>query len=232
MRRSCPRRSPSSRRGRRSPPPRRVRQRARGRGALEAGQRPWRACGDRATRGRRRARAEASLRGRSSSFDPAERALVTSPGTANTSRPSSSAKSAVISAPDRSLASTTTTASERPATIRFLAGEPPRRLRAGRVLGRDQSIAGDALRQLGVGTWVVPVDPAARGPPGRPAHVERAAMRLAVDSTREPAHDDEARRGQLAPEPSRDLPSVRAARPCSDNCDGRRAERSTLVPRR
>ena len=45
-----------------------------------------------------------------------------SPGTANTSRPSSSARSAVISAPLRSRASTTTVAAQSPATIRLRAG--------------------------------------------------------------------------------------------------------------
>ena len=45
-----------------------------------------------------------------------------SPGTASTSRPSSSAKSAVISAPLRSRASTTTVAAQSPAMIRLRAG--------------------------------------------------------------------------------------------------------------
>ena len=48
---------------------------------------------------------------------------VISPGTASTSRPSSSARSAVISAPLRSRASTTTVASASPATIRLRAGK-------------------------------------------------------------------------------------------------------------
>jgi DNA invertase Pin-like site-specific DNA recombinase len=48
---------------------------------------------------------------------------VISPGTANTSRPSSSARSAVINAPLRSRASTTTTARASSAMIRFLAGK-------------------------------------------------------------------------------------------------------------
>ena len=59
---------------------------------------------------------------RSKAFDPVETADVISPGTTITSRPSSSAKSAVISAPERSRASTTTVAAQRPAMIRFLAG--------------------------------------------------------------------------------------------------------------
>ena len=47
---------------------------------------------------------------------------VISPGTAKTSRPSSSAKSAVMSAPLRARASTTIVAAQRPATIRLRAG--------------------------------------------------------------------------------------------------------------
>ena len=54
---------------------------------------------------------------------PAESADVISPGTASTSLPSSSAKSAVISAPLRSRASTTTVASHSPAMIRLRAGK-------------------------------------------------------------------------------------------------------------
>ena len=54
---------------------------------------------------------------------PADSADVISPGTANTSRPSSSAKSAVISAPLRSRASTTIVAAQRPAMIRLRAGK-------------------------------------------------------------------------------------------------------------
>jgi hypothetical protein len=53
-----------------------------------------------------------------------EEGEVISPGTANTSRPSSSAKSAVIKAPERSRASTTTVARQSPAMILFLAGKP------------------------------------------------------------------------------------------------------------
>ena len=60
---------------------------------------------------------------RSSAFDPAETDEVISPGTTITSRPSSSAKSAVISAPERSRASTTTVAGQRPAMILLRAGK-------------------------------------------------------------------------------------------------------------
>ena len=57
------------------------------------------------------------------SFVPTLRADVISPGAAKTSRPSSSAKSAVIRAPDRSRASTTTVARARPAMILLRAGK-------------------------------------------------------------------------------------------------------------
>src|SRR5262245_26604014 len=58
---------------------------------------------------------------RNSAFVPAESADVISPGTVNTSRPSSSARSAVMRAPLRSRASTTTVAAASPAMIRFRA---------------------------------------------------------------------------------------------------------------
>ena len=54
---------------------------------------------------------------------PADSELVISPGTANTSRPSSSARSAVMRAPLRSRASTTTVAAHSPATMRLRAGK-------------------------------------------------------------------------------------------------------------
>ena len=53
---------------------------------------------------------------------PADSELVISPGTASTSRPSSSAKSAVMSAPLRSRASITRVARQSPAMILFRAG--------------------------------------------------------------------------------------------------------------
>ena len=54
---------------------------------------------------------------------PAESAEPISPGTAKTSLPSSSARSAVMSAPLRSRASTTTAAAQSPATMRLRAGK-------------------------------------------------------------------------------------------------------------
>jgi hypothetical protein len=60
---------------------------------------------------------------RRSAFVPADSDDVISPGTAKTSRPSSSAKSAVIRAPLFARASTTIVAAHRPATIRLRAGK-------------------------------------------------------------------------------------------------------------
>src|SRR5207237_7832944 len=59
---------------------------------------------------------------RSNALVPTDNELVISPGTANTSLPSSKAKSAVISAPLRSRASTTIVAAQSPAITRLRAG--------------------------------------------------------------------------------------------------------------
>ena len=145
----------------------------------------------------------------SRAFEPAESALVISPGTAKTSLPSSSAKSAVISAPLRSRASTTTDAEQRPATIRFRAGK---RHGAGSTPGAysetTRPLAADLSSELAVGRRVVAVDAAAEHGDGDPACLERAAMSFGIDSAREAADDDEAGRGELAREHSRDLPSI------------------------
>ncbi|MDX6414245.1 MAG: hypothetical protein QOH23_1655, partial [Gaiellaceae bacterium] len=60
---------------------------------------------------------------RKSSFAPADSDEVISPGTANTSLPSSSAKSAVINAPLRARASTTIVPTQSPAMILLRAGK-------------------------------------------------------------------------------------------------------------
>ena len=86
---------------------------------------------------------------------------------------------------------------------------PRRRLDARLVLGDDEARLADPARQLGVRRRVVAVDPAAEHGDRRAAAVERAAMRLAVDAPRHPAHDDETRSGQLARERARDRAAVR-----------------------
>ena len=62
---------------------------------------------------------------RINSRQPALAGLSALPGTANTSRPCSAAWVAVISAPLRAFASTTTTARHRPLMIRLRAGNMP-----------------------------------------------------------------------------------------------------------
>ena len=108
------------------------------------------------------ARASESAPSRSSSFVPLDKADVISPGTANTSRPSSSARSAVISAPLRSRASTTIVTADSPAMIRLRAGN---RHGAGSTRGAYSETAEPdsrmRARQLGMGRRVVAVDPAA-----------------------------------------------------------------------
>ena len=154
------------------------------------------------------------------SFVPADSADVISPGTAKTSRPSSSAKSAVISAPLRSLASTTTTAADSPAMIRFLAGK---RHGAGSTPGPysddDQAGLGDVAGEPPVRRRVVAVDAAAEHGDGRPARVERASVRLTVDPPRQSADDHEPGRRELACQRAGDVRAVRGARAGADDAD-------------
>ena len=128
----------------------------------------------------------------SSAFVPATASDVISPGTAKTSRPSSSARSAVISAPLRSRASTTTVAAQSPATMRLRAGN---RQGAGSTPGAYSETmrpaSRDATRELGVRGRIVAIDAAAEDGDRRPVRLERPAMRLGVDAAGEPAHDDE-----------------------------------------
>ena len=83
--------------------------------------------------------------------------------------------------------------------------EAPRRgLDSRRVLGDDQTVGRDPAGELRVRARIVAVDAAAENGDGRPAGVERAAVGLRVDPAGQAAHDDEAGRGQLAPEHARD----------------------------
>ena len=153
----------------------------------------------------------------SSPFVPHDSAEVISPGTANTSRPSSSARSAVISAPLRSRASTTTVAAARPATILLRAGK---RHGAGATPGAYSATISprrrDPARELRVRGRIVAVDPAAEHGDRRAARVERTAVRFGVDAACEPADDDEARardaRGRASAPRMRRNPSRRAHR--------------------
>ena len=75
----------------------------------------------RAARARRRRRGSAARPAWISAWVPADSRLVTWPGTAPTARPSSAAKSAVVSEPERSVAWTTTVAAPSAAMMRLRA---------------------------------------------------------------------------------------------------------------
>ena len=66
---------------------------------------------------------------------------------------------------------------------------------------------------------VVAVDPATEHGDGRPARVERAPVRLAVDAASEPADDDEPGGGQLPAEHACYLRAVGRARAGTDDPD-------------
>ena len=140
-----------------------------------------------------------------------------SPGTANTSRPSSSAKSAVMRAPDRSRASTTTVASESPAMIRLRAGN---RHGAGSTPGGysettcrpTRRSAGPAPRG-GAGS---PGRCRSRAPPASPAGFQGAPVSLAVDRLARARSRRRARptraRGRASARPGRRTRSTSARR--------------------
>ena len=157
---------------------------------------------------------------------------VISPGTAKTSRPSSSARSAVISAPLRSRASTTRVAAQRPATMRFRAGN---RHGAGSTPARTRRRADRSRRSRARARDVRPDSrdrSAAEHGDRSPARLERAAMRFAVHPSREAADHDEPGRGELPAQPSCDLTAVRRAGARAHDRD-RRLERATSgAPRR
>ncbi len=99
--------------------------------------------------------------------------------------------------------------------------EAPRgRLDAGLVLGDDESRLADATSQLRVCGRVVAVDAATENCNGRSTGVERTTMRLAVDPSSHPAHDDEAGGREVARERARDRASVRGARTRTDDGHG------------
>ena len=83
----------------------------------------------------------------------------------------------------------------------------------------------NARAQLGVRGRVVAVDPAAEDGDRRAAGLESSPVRFSVDASREPADDDDARRGELPAEHPRHLRAVRRARPRADDGDGRPPQR-------
>src|SRR4029077_3039450 len=77
--------------------------------------------------------------------------------------------------------------------------EPPgRRLDSWLVLRDDQPAFDDPTGQITVHGGIVAVDAAAEYGGRDPSHVERAPVCLSIDAPGHPAHDDEARPGELA----------------------------------
>ena len=153
-----------------------------------------------------------------------------SPGTASTSRPSSSAKSAVMSAPLRSLASTTTVARHRPAMMRFRAGK---RQGAGSTPSSYSDTTRPSLadppRELGMRRGIVAVDPASEDGHRDPTRLERSAVRLAVHTTRHPARHDQARGRELPPQRASDGAAVGGARTRTHDRNGRLREQREIA---
>jgi len=80
-------------------------------------------------------------------------------------------------------------------------------------------VLADARCELCVRSRVVAVDAAAEDGDSAAARVERAAVGLAVDATRHPAHDDDAGGGDLTAEGARDRTTVARARACTHHGD-------------
>ena len=161
---------------------------------------------------------------RRSAFEPAETAEVISPGTTNTSRPSSSAKSAVIRAPERSRASTTTVAVQRPAMIRFRAGK---RHGAGSSRPRTPTRSGRSPRSAPQAHGWRPDSPdryrsRERQPSRRPRRALPCGPRCRCP--RHPADDDE----PCGPASSR--PRARATGPSGERRAGSRADNGDRSP--
>ena len=159
-------------------------------------------------------------------FAPFERAEVISPGTASTSRPSSSARSAVISAPLRSRASTTTVATASPGDDPVAGREAPRRGRdPRRVLARRRGRAGRS-RARGRRVRAGSRDrcrsrarrPSRRRPRAQPRCAQPSTPRASPETTTTPAAASSRR------ERAGDVRPVVAAGPRADDRDRRPAE--------
>ena len=138
---------------------------------------------------------------------PADAGASIAPGTRKQSRPCSSAQDAVMSAPLRAGASTTTVASASPLMIRFRRGNVPcGRRHVRRELGDDRTAAGDdRLGQAAVRPRVQAAVAAADDRDGRAAGVEGRRVGGAVDADRQPGHDRSRR-------PPSSAPAIRDAR--------------------
>ena len=170
---------------------------------------------------------------------PSARGSIGEPGTANTSRPCSSAKRAVISEPERCAASTMTTPSDRPEMIRLRRGKS--RARGSQPSGISEIAAPSARIASSRPMCSRRIDAVvAAGQHRDGAGREARAMRGGVDAAREARGDDEAgfaevarqplgefqpRRGGVARADHRDHRARRAPRDC-------RARRSAAAHRR
>ena len=218
-----PRRRPTPRRGPRSrrlsgPRPRRPRSRPETgfRRVVSGGATPM---ASNRSRGVRSGRAPT----RSRVFGPTESTEKILPGTARTSRPSSIARRAVINAPDRAAASTTTVARDSPARMRLRSGKWCFRggVPGGYSVISAPSTASSAAnpacsrRVHGVGT----------GSPHRPtaaAGVKRAPVGLRIDAARHARDRDHSGARQLLSQEPRDLAPVRGRFSRADDRDCRR----------
>ena len=126
------------------------------------------------------------------SLVPAARGSSGEPGTANTSRPCSAAIRAVISDPERSAASTTTTPSAAPEISRLRLGKSrARRHMPERHFGnRGPAGIEDLCQQVFMLGRIDPV--VAAGQHRHGAARKAGAMRRLIDAARQPRHDDEA----------------------------------------
>ena len=131
-------------------------------------------------------------------FAPALDGDVIRPGTAKTSRPRSPANPAVIRAPLRSAASTTTTPRASPASVRLRAGKWPGS--AGTPAANCDTTAPCASIVRASATILRRIDDveaAAEHRDRAPARGERAAMRRGVDAAGQAAHDRHAAPGKI-----------------------------------
>ena len=161
---------------------------------------------------------------RISAWPPRFRPLSTLPGTAMTSRPCSSAHAAVMSDPDFSDASITTTARDRPLIRRLRMRKVKRqRRRAGRILADDEARSRRSRRASGACSARIDAIDARAEHRDRPARRQRAAVRRRIDAARQAADDGDAARGQVA---------RRAARPFRAPPTTRRASRRSPRPAR
>ena len=147
------------------------------------------------------------------------------PGIANTSRPASAARRAVMSEPDRTAASTTSVPRARPAMMRFLIGK----FSGSAVVPIANSLTtspfgGDPPREGAVACRIDDVEPRADHRDRAGAAGERALVRRGVDAERQPRDDDPAGLAQMRSEGARVLEPLRCRVAAADDRDHRRLQ--------